>query len=59
MAVLCGEELEGDGAFEFGVFSLVDDTHRAFAEFFDDAVVADGADDQDAVIVPSWDRWEG
>ena len=40
---MSGEELEGDGASELGVFGFVDDTHAAFPDFFEDFVVADVA----------------
>ena len=43
---IVGQELEGDEAAEFEVFGLVDDTHAATAEFFDDAVMRDGLADQ-------------
>ena len=36
------QELEGDGTFELGVLSLVNDTHPALAEFLGDLVVGDG-----------------
>ena len=37
---------------ELCVDRLIDDTHAAFAQFFDDAVVGDGQVDQDGDIVP-------
>ncbi len=37
-----GEELERDETVQADVFSFVNDTHAAAAEFFDDAVVGDG-----------------
>jgi len=36
---LVGQELEGDKTMQLQVFSLVDNTHAATAEPFDDAVV--------------------
>src|SRR5580658_1038043 len=39
---IIGQELQSDEAAEFGVLSLVDDTHPAPTEFLDDAVVRDG-----------------
>ena len=49
-----GEEFEGDGEFEGGVLSFVDDAHAAFAEFGDDAVTVDcGTDDDDGGLVAS------
>ena len=35
-----GKKLQGDKAAKLGVLGLVDDTHAAAAEFFDDAVMA-------------------
>ena len=40
-----GQELERDEAAKLGVFGLVDHTHPAAAELFDDAVVRDGLAD--------------
>ena len=39
------QELEGDQAFELGVFGPINDTHAAFAELVGDAVVRDGLAD--------------
>ena len=36
-----GEKLEGDRAVELGVLGPIDNTHPAFAELLDDAVVRD------------------
>ena len=36
------EKLQRDSAFEPDVLGLVDNTHRAFAELVDDAVMRDG-----------------
>ena len=38
-------EFEGDGALQFCVFGLVDDTHPTFADLLDDAVMGDGLAD--------------
>jgi hypothetical protein len=43
---LIGEELESDEAAELGVLGLVNHTHAATAEFFDDAVVGNGLADE-------------
>jgi hypothetical protein len=40
-----GKELESDKATELYVLSLVNHTHPAAAEFFDDAIVRDGLAD--------------
>jgi hypothetical protein len=40
------QEFQGDEATEAGVFGLVDHTHPATADFFDDAVVGDGSTNQ-------------
>ena len=37
-----GQEFKGDETAKFGVLSLVDHSHAAAAEFFDNAVVRDG-----------------
>ena len=39
------EEFQGDEAIEAGVFGLVNDTHAATTQLFDDAVVRDGLAD--------------
>ena len=44
------QELEGDGAFEFGVLGFVDDTHAAFPELFEDLVVGYGLADHPLII---------
>ena len=36
------QKLQRDGAAKLGVFGLVDDTHPALAELFEDAVMGDG-----------------
>jgi hypothetical protein len=47
-------------AVEFGVLSLIDDTHTALAELLNELVVANGgADVHDVAIVPSWDSRKG
>ena len=44
---LFGQKLEGHEAAELHILGLVDDTHSATTEFFDDAVVRDcGADER-------------
>ena len=40
-----GEKFQRDETAELGVFGLVDDSHAAAAEFFEDAVVGDGLAD--------------
>ena len=45
------QELEGDGTLQLRVFSLVDDTHAAFAEFGGDLVVGDGLADHGGPLV--------
>lgn len=40
-----GQEFQRDGALELGVFGLVNNTHAAFAELADDAVMRDGLTD--------------
>jgi hypothetical protein len=42
---IAAQELERHCPAQFGVFGLVDHTHAALAEFFDDAVVRDGLTD--------------
>jgi len=52
-----GQEFQRHLALEFGVLSLINDTHAALAELLDDLVMADcGADVQDAAIVPQDSR---
>ena len=46
------EELQSDGPFELRVFSLVDDTHAALAELFEDLVVTNDGTDHVAETVP-------
>jgi hypothetical protein len=41
-----GQELEGNKSVQPGVLGLLDHTHPAAAELFDDAVVRDGLTDQ-------------
>ena len=43
---IVGEKFQSDGAVEAGVLGFVDDTHAAATEFFDDAVVRNGAADK-------------
>ena len=42
---IVGEEFQGDEATEGGVFGFVDHAHAAATEFFDNAIVGDGAAD--------------
>ena len=44
-AALWREEFQSDGAFELGIFGLVDDTHAPFPELLEDLVMRDGLTD--------------
>src|SRR5713226_9791293 len=41
-----GQEFQRNKSVQSGILSLVDDTHPAAAEFFDDAIVRNGLADQ-------------
>ncbi len=52
-----GEKLQRNGALQFRVLGLVDDTHAAPADFGEDLVVGDRLADHDGQIVPLPDTW--
>ena len=57
---MLGQELQRHLAVEFGVLSLVDDTHAALAELRDELVVANAlADHHDRGIVAPWEQRKG
>ena len=54
---MIGQEFQGDEATEAGVLCLVDDTHSAGAQFFQDEVVRDNGANHDWGAAPPVCEW--